>query len=106
MKTPVYIELTKGVGEITSYRGLIDASVLEGILDGSYEAPFVRIEKALWTDTRWNPARERTEHLQVRLGETPPYENHTGEIWFRPSHIATIQPMMKLPDEMGDFADA
>ena len=99
MKTAVNIEITKGVGEISSYRGLVDADALEAILDGSYDAPFVRLEEVLWTEKRWNPARERSEHVVIRIGETEPYEHHTGEVWFRPCHIATILPMTKFPDQ-------
>ncbi len=96
MNTPVNIEITKGVGTISNYRGLISSEDLASILAGNINKPFVKLEKVYWTNEVWNEKKKCSEHCIVRLGITPPYEHHTSTIWIRPEHIATILPMEKL----------
>ena len=96
MNTPVNIEITKGVGSISNYRGLISSEDLSSILAGSIKKPFVKLEKVCWTTEVWSEGK-RTGHVIVRLGVTPPYEHHESTIWIRPEHIAVILPMAQLP---------
>ena len=98
MKTPVNIEITKGVGAISNYRGLISSEDLASILAGNMNKPFVKLEEVYWTEPVWSEDEKRMEHRIVRPGFTPPYEHHQSTLWFRPEHLAAILPMATLSD--------
>jgi|GEM_PF-5285030 hypothetical protein len=96
MKTPVNIEITKGVGAISNYRGLISSEDLACILAGNINKPFVKLEEVYWVDQVWVAEGKHLEHRIVRLGITPPYEHHQSTLWIRPEHIAAILLMETL----------
>ena len=102
MKTPIYIEVHKGVDEVSSYQGLIDSEVLAAVLEGTCEDEFVRLERVQWTEEVWDSERNQTVTNLVRLGSTPPHDYFTGEIWLRPHQISMIKALWKLPEELAD----
>jgi hypothetical protein len=97
----VSLDYVRG-GQVTGFRGQMDAADLEAILAGGFTLPFVTLENVHWIESVWNDAERRSKIKVTVYGRHGTVRGHTGTLYLRPEHIASIAPLYDCEELLAD----
>lgn len=95
----VELDVTDGVQNVNHYCGLISIMDYEGVLDGSYEKPFIKAENVFWYNWPQKDAEEWHGKQLVEYGKGY-YTEYQGEIIVRVENIVMIQRLNHGPKDL------
>ncbi|HRE79715.1 MAG TPA: hypothetical protein PLN52_01645 [Opitutaceae bacterium] len=97
----IEIEVQEDDRGLGYYCGDIDKSVLDAIVDGTHNQPFIRLTEVFWPATR--PAKEDFQEeidYVVRYG-TGDRQNYVGDIYVKKAHIVLMSPLKSIAHRNG-----
>jgi hypothetical protein len=97
--TWVYIEVIKG-GQVSSYRGRMDGTVVRDLLAGTCNQPFVRLDDVHWFEATWDPVVDRNAFRLIAFGRDSQYVGFEGSLNIRPEFIYAIAPLKNCEETL------
>lgn len=88
----ISLDVMRG-GQVSGFRGRMEAADLEAILAGVYTAPFVTLYNVHGLESVWNEAERRTKLKLTVYGRHGLVRGFKGSVHLRPDQISTIAPL-------------